>query len=110
MKVKPQVVYLIGSLRNPTIPDIARNLRAVGFEVFDDWFAAGPNADDSWQEYEALRGRSYGEALQGYHATHVFELDKRHLDRADLGILVMPAGRSGHLGTSCSTRSPTAMT
>ena len=35
-------VYLIGSLRNPKVPKIAEKIRALGFEVFDDWFAAGP--------------------------------------------------------------------
>jgi hypothetical protein len=91
------VVYLIGSLRNPEIPKIAAKLRAVGVEVFDDWFAAGPIADDSWQEYEKAKGLSYPEALKGYAAKHVFEFDLHHLKRADVAVLVLPAGKSGHL-------------
>ncbi len=88
-------VYLIGSLRNPNIPAIASVLRAAGFEVFDDWFAAGPGADDAWRDYERQRGRTYREALDGHAAQHVFRFDKEHLDRCDAALLVLPAGKSG---------------
>lgn len=90
-------LYLIGSLRNPEVPLLAERLRGSGHEVFDDWFAAGPEADDMWQRYEQARGRSYSQALAGYAAGHVFEFDKHHLDLADGGILLLPAGKSGHL-------------
>ena len=93
-----QCIYLIGSLRNPDIPKIANNIRqACGVEVFDDWFAAGPIADDSWQEYEKQKGISYDKALSGYAAKHVFDFDLHHLDRSSAAILVLPAGKSGHL-------------
>ncbi len=46
------MIYLIGSLRNPNIPAIANELRTLGYEVFDDWYAAGPEADDYWKSYE----------------------------------------------------------
>ena len=91
-------LYLIGSLRNPDIPRIGNRLREeLGIEVFDDWFAAGPIADDSWQEYEKLRGKTYPEALASYAARHVFDFDKHHLNRCDAAVLVLPAGKSGHL-------------
>lgn len=91
-------VYVIGSLRNPNIPIIGEQIRDnTGWEVFDDWFAGGYEADDKWKEYEEARGRHYGEALLGEAATHVFEFDKRHLDSSDAAILVTPAGKSGHL-------------
>ena len=94
----PKVVYLIGSLRNPQVPVIAARLRALGnIEVFDDWYAAGPIADDSWQAYEKERGKTYPEALQSFAARHVSEFDRFHLDRANIGVLLMPAGKSGHL-------------
>ena len=92
-----KTIYLIGSLRNPAIPEIGNALRAVGFDVFDDWFAGGKIADDEWQAYETKRGRTYAQALEGYAANHVFEFDEHHLRRADIGVLVMPAGKSGHL-------------
>ena len=90
-------IYLVGSLRNKEIPNVARELRKLGLDVFDDWFAAGPEADDYWKEYEIGKGKSYKEALRGYAAQHVFQFDKHHLDRVDAAILVLPAGRSGHL-------------
>lgn len=91
-------VYLIGSLRNPEVPRVAAALRATGaLEVVDDWYAAGPEADDIWQAYETARGRSYVEALDGLHAGHVFDFDKRHLDRCDGAVMILPCGKSGHM-------------
>lgn len=95
--MQPKLIYLIGSLRNPDVPHIGNRLRAKGFEVFDDWFAGGKIADDEWQAYETVRGSSYRNALAGYAARHVFEFDLHHLARSDLGLLVLPAGKSGHL-------------
>lgn len=91
------MIYLIGSLRNEDIPSIAKELRGNGLEVFDDWYAAGPEADDMWRDYEKGRGRSYTEALQGLAADHVFRFDLTHLERASAAILVLPCGKSGHL-------------
>lgn len=90
-------IYLIGSLRNPCIPFIAKQLREAGHEVFDDWFSGGREADDEWQRYEKVRGRSYTAALAGEHARNVFEFDLEHLHWCNTGVLVMPAGKSGHL-------------
>jgi hypothetical protein len=93
---KKKKVYVIGSLRNPEIPKWAACIRENGYEVFDDWFAAGPAADDSWKEYEQARGRNYRDAMKGYAARHVFEFDKKHIDAAEIGVLILPAGKSGH--------------
>jgi hypothetical protein len=91
------MIYLIGSLKNPRVPELAETLRNEGYEVFDDWYAPGPETDDYWQRYETYRGRSYKEAIGGLHAWNVFRFDKLHLDRARSVVLVMPAGKSGHL-------------
>jgi len=90
-------LYLIGSLRNPEIPKIAGRIRKLGFDVFDDWYAAGPEADDKWRDYEKEREHSYKEALDGYAADHVFQFDKKHLLESNIAVLKLPAGRSGHL-------------
>lgn len=90
-------IYLIGSLRNPKIPDIANELRSYGWDIFSDWYCASENADDRWLEHEKGRGLSYTEALKAPAAQHVFEFDKFHLDRCDMAILLMPAGKSGHI-------------
>ena len=93
---RPQV-YIIGSLRNPNIPAVGKEVRALGMEAFDNWHAAGPHADDSWQAYETNRGHSYEEALHGRTAKHAFNFDRANLDLSDAAIMVMPAGKSGHL-------------
>lgn len=91
-------LYLIGSLRNEEIPNVAKRLRTeCDLDVFDDWYAAGPEADDYWKSYEECRGRSYKEALSGYAARNVFNFDRNNLDRSDAAMLVLPAGKSGHL-------------
>jgi hypothetical protein len=91
------VIYLIGSLRNPYVPNVACRMRDAGLDVFDDWWSAGPEADDAWQAHEQLRGRSYVEALYGAHATNVFRFDREHLLMADAAVLLAPAGKSAHL-------------
>lgn len=90
-------IYLIGSLRNPEVPKVGDEIRRLGINVFDDWFAGGPIADDSWQDYEKGRGRSYRQALHGPAARNVFDFDHRNLLASDAAILVLPAGKSGHL-------------
>jgi hypothetical protein len=92
-----KIIYLIGSLRNPDIPILANKIRKLEFEVFDDWHSVSPNGDDLWKDYENKRGRTYEEALSGWHAHNVFDFDKRHIDRSNVGILIMPAGKSAFL-------------
>jgi len=90
-------IYLIGSLRNEQVPIIGDELRKAGFEVFDEWYSAGPEADDYFKKYHQERGIGYAEALKSYAAKHIFAFDKFHLDRCESAVLVLPAGRSGHL-------------
>ncbi len=94
---RKKTVYLIGSLRNPEVPKIAKRIRELGFDVFDDWYAAGPEADDKWRDYEKARGRTYKEALKGFAANHVYKFDLKHLNKCDIAVLYLPAGKSGHL-------------
>jgi hypothetical protein len=64
--------------------------------VFDDWQAAGPEADDYWMRYEQQRGHGYIQALDGPAANHVFDFDLHWLKWADTGVLLTPAGKSGY--------------
>lgn len=96
-KRKKIKVYLIGSLRNPEVPKLAEKIRELGFEVFDDWYAAGPEADDKWRDYEKARGHTYKEALKGFAADHVYKFDLKHLNECDIAVLHLPTGKSGHL-------------
>ena len=91
-------LYLIGSLRNREVLEVTKTLKTeLGFDVFSDWLAAGPEADDYLRDYYRELGLTYSEVLDSYSAKHIFEFDKKHLDRCDAAILVMPAGKSGHL-------------
>lgn len=90
-------IYLIGSLRNRSIIELGNDIRKSGIDVFDSWLGASPDADDSWQDYANRRGLSYQEALADYGAQCIFNFDKYHLDRCDGSVLVMPAGKSGHI-------------
>ena len=90
-------IYIIGSLRNPEIPKVGAALRAMGYDVFDDWYSAGPEADDHLRDYYRSRGMNYTQALESYAARHVFTFDKAHLERCDAAVLVYPAGKSAHL-------------
>jgi hypothetical protein len=87
----------MGSLKHDVVPTVAWELREHGFDVFDDWHAAGTQADIHWHNYEVARGKSFKEALQSPFANHAFDFDKWHIDDSDVGVLVMPAGKSGHL-------------
>ena len=102
------MIYLSGSLKNPRIPEIAEELRATGFEVFDAWWSAGPEADDHWQAHERLMGHDFREALAGAHAECVYTFDRTWLSRSDGVVLALPAGRSAHLefGWMLGTRKP----
>lgn len=92
-------LYLIGSLRNPSIPKIANAIEAAapGWRVFDEWYSAGPEADDKWRDHQKERGRTYQEALKGEAAKNVFQFDRRHILASDAVALAAPAGKSGHL-------------
>ncbi len=87
----------MGSLRNKNIPILGNELRTQGFDVFDDWWSNGYEADDWLWEYEKGRGHSYLQALKGFAAQHIFEFDKKHLNRCEAGVLLLPAGKSCHL-------------
>lgn len=102
------LVYVIGALKNPRVPEIGIALRAEGFDAFDEWHTPGPHADENWQAYEAKRGRTYAEALRGRSAQNAFLFDRAYLDLADAVVLVMPAGKSAmlELGYACGRGKP----
>lgn len=91
------MIYLIGSLKNPRVPEIAIELRTAGFEVFDEWYSAGPEADDWWQAHCTQRGMNYQQALESPHAETVFAFDLKWIHAADAVVLILPAGKSAHL-------------
>lgn len=104
-----KTIYIIGSLKNPEILSIHKELEALGLEPFSDWKCPGPDADDFLRDYYRERGLSYSEILDSYGVRHVFEFDRFHLSRCDAALMVMPAGKSGHLelGYCCGLGKPT---
>ena len=85
-------------MKNPEVPKVANRIeKDLGIEAFCDWHSPGPDADEYWRDYERLRGRSFKQAFDGYHARNVFDFDKYHLDRTDATLMVMPGGKSAHL-------------
>jgi hypothetical protein len=107
--VSPRV-YVVGSLRQPEVViSVTNALTAAGCRVFSDWCGAGPEADDYWQKYEKARGRTYREALKSPAAQNVFKFDLRNILIADMVVMVMPAGKSGHLeiGFAAGCKKPT---
>lgn len=99
------MIYLAGSLRNPQIPITARDLaKATGYNVFSDWYAAGPEADDYWKTYyrdmaprDMSEAEKYQWALQQPASKNTFSFDHRHIMNSRLMVLQLPAGKSGHL-------------
>lgn len=87
-------IYVIGSLRKKEVRWMAEYLRALGHEVFDEWHAAGPRADDEWRDYFKERGMRFSQALRSPFVEHIVEFDKRWLDWADAVVVIGPAGVS----------------
>lgn len=90
-------IYIIGSLANPEIPKVAAKLREADFDAFDQWHAVGPEGDRFWQEHFKAKGYNLAQALKMDFVQTAFNFDKKHLDRCEAAVLVLPAGKSGHL-------------
>ena len=54
-------------------------------------------ADAYLLDYAKKRGLNYRDTLNTYAAKHIFEFDKHHIDRCDIVVMLMKAGKSGHL-------------
>lgn len=92
-------IYLGGSLNNPEVRALARTIRLDmgGIQVFDDWAAAHPEADDKWRDYSKARGYELPEALSSHAGQQVYNFDRINLISADVFVLVAPCGKSAHL-------------
>lgn len=106
--MKGPKVYIIGSLANPRVPEVAAELRRFEYNAFDEWYSAGRDADRSWQEHQQSIGRSYREALASAAAQNVFQFDKKHIDESAAVVMVGVGGRSAHLelGYAVGQRKP----
>ncbi len=87
-------VYIIGSLSNPRVEEVANILRIEGFNAFDEWRAA---QGDYWADYAVRHKMKFKDALAMDFTETAFQFDLKHLKSSDIGVLVMPAGRSAGL-------------
>lgn len=95
-------IYLASSWRNPEQPDAVQLLRNAGHEVYDFRNPPGgiPNGfrwselDPNWEAWSAT---AYREKLKSPLAQRWFNSDFDGMKWADVGILLLPCGRSAHL-------------
>ena len=86
------MVYVIGSLSNPFVEEVADRIRETGIEAFDQWRAA---KGDFWADYALRRKLPFKEALKLDFVETAFQFDLKYLKSCSAAVLVMPAGRSG---------------
>ena len=86
------MIYIIGSLSNPRVEEVADRLREAGFDAFDQWRAA---QGDYWASYAMRRKLPMKEALKLDFVETAFQFDMKYLRKCSAAVLVMPAGRSG---------------
>lgn len=100
---------MIGALKNRKgVMKFANMLRKHRYEVFEDWVSPGPDADLFLWEYYKQRGFTYEEMICSTAARHNYQLDRNHLDDADVAIMFDKCGKSAHLEAGyCSRTKPT---
>lgn len=95
-------IYLASSWRNPDQPEAVAALRRVGHDVYD--FRNPPDGIPNgfrWSEldpnWEAWSATAYREKLSSPLAQQGFNSDFTGMKWADVGVLLLPCGRSAHL-------------
>jgi len=86
-------IYVASSWRNEHQPQVVRELREAGFEVYDFREKRGPR----WGEGPSWGATEFRPGLLTLEATEKFWLDMDALITSDAGVLVLPSGRSAHL-------------
>jgi hypothetical protein len=94
-------IYVASSWRNVYQPFMVKDLKSLGFEVYD-FRNPDPNnhgfrwseIDSAWQDWTPAQ---FAKALEHPVALEGFHRDMAALKDADVCILVMPCGRSAHL-------------
>jgi hypothetical protein len=99
-------IYLASSWRNTRQPEVLRDLRAAGHDVFDFRHPA-PWADGfAWESCgQPKRSNELGHmavdewmrALDHQRAREGFALDFGAMKRAEVGVLLLPCGKSAHV-------------
>lgn len=95
-------IYLASSWRNPEQPAAVISLREAGHDVYD--FRNPPGGIENgfrWSEldpnWESWTAAAYREKLKSPLAQQGFNSDFDGMKWADVGVLLLPCGRSAHL-------------
>ena len=93
-----QRIYLASSWRNARQPEVLAALRNAGHEVYD---FRSPSSHFRWDaidaDWESWTTEQYLEGLQDPKADFGFGQDFAAMQWADVGVLLLPCGRSAHL-------------
>lgn len=93
-----QKIYLASSWRNARQPEVLATLRAAGHEVYD---FRDPVSHFRWDgidaDWEQWTTEQYLEGLKSPKADFGFNQDFGAMEWADVGVLLLPCGRSAHL-------------
>ena len=102
-------VYLVGSLSDTMVPLVANYLRSRGYDAFDSWYAAGPEADMKHYEWARNNGWSLAQTLSGHAAQNIFRFDTHHIQTSQAVVSVGLPGKSAswELGFAHGMRIPT---
>ncbi len=90
-------IYVASSWRNKHQESMVRALKAGKHDVFDFKDTKGyhlKEADPDWKNWSR---ELYLSVLKTPEAKKGFSRDLKHLDYAELGVLVLPAGSSAHI-------------
>lgn len=99
-KKEKKKVYVASSWRNEHQKMLVRELRLMGYEVYDFKKPHGApgfqwtHIDEDWQKWNMIQFR---EALKGPYAQFGFMRDYEAMKAADICVLCLPCGRSAHL-------------
>jgi len=94
-------IYVASSWRNTLQPDVVKALRYSGHEVYDFRNPSPGNTGFKWSEIDPLwKGWSvqdFIKALKHPLARQGYNLDYSAMRWANMGVMVMPCGKSAHL-------------
>lgn len=94
-------IYVASSWRNPYQPDVVKNLKSKGHEVYDFRNPEPGNTGFHWsqidEDWEYWTPNEFVEGLKHPLADEGFKFDKDALDWAEACVLVLPCGKSAHL-------------
>jgi hypothetical protein len=94
-------IYVASSWRNEQQPEVVKTLREMGYEVYDFRNPRPMNTGFHWSEidpgWKNWTPSKFREALNHPLAIDGYFTDFRAMLWADVGVMVMPCGRSAHL-------------